>query len=349
MDPDRPGEELLPLMRKLEECLTLEPKFQPHLELPESSNDTSEITAGIRDGSAHVLRCLKVWYDLPSDVLFVAINLMDRFLTRMKVSCWALNLAAQQVAAAARPDEIVEIPDPTDLASISQCKCTLGDLTRMGGIISLKLGAAPNTLPVTSLTFIRLLHSIFTVAARESGLGDVYEQVVSGPGLLIQLEIIACDVTCSNYRPIEIALVLFCAQLHIAASEYPEFSRLVRFALELRKICQIPDENFFSCHETVLNILARYNAQTQMPYRQRLVWRLSQRTMRLLRPTDKLVNTLPTIDEHGQLQLPLRPRSSSLSSEESWESNEDWPSSAMESVAEEDEEEPPSTFHCDLA
>jgi hypothetical protein len=49
------------------------------------TQDPTEITNGIRDGSAHVLRCLKVWYDLPSDVLFVAINLMDRFLTKMKV------------------------------------------------------------------------------------------------------------------------------------------------------------------------------------------------------------------------------------------------------------------------
>lgn len=74
------------LINKLQEALTLEPKFQPHLELPQSSKDAGEITAGIRDGSAHVLRSLKVWYDLPSDVLFVAINLMDRFLTKMMVS-----------------------------------------------------------------------------------------------------------------------------------------------------------------------------------------------------------------------------------------------------------------------
>lgn len=40
---------------------------------------------GIRDGTAHVLRCLKVWYDMPSEVLFVAVNLVDRFLTKMKV------------------------------------------------------------------------------------------------------------------------------------------------------------------------------------------------------------------------------------------------------------------------
>lgn len=44
-----------------------------------------EVTVGIRDGTAHVLRCLKVWYDMPSEVLFVAVNLVDRFLTKMKV------------------------------------------------------------------------------------------------------------------------------------------------------------------------------------------------------------------------------------------------------------------------
>lgn len=44
-----------------------------------------EITIGTRDGAAHVLRCLKVWYEQPNDVLFAAINLVDRFLTKMKV------------------------------------------------------------------------------------------------------------------------------------------------------------------------------------------------------------------------------------------------------------------------
>jgi hypothetical protein len=75
------------------------------------------------------------------------------------------------------------------------------------------------------------------------------------------------------------------------------------------KFCvQIPDSSFFCCHEVVLLILARYNAQCQMPHRQRLVWKLSQRTLRYLRPTDKLTTIMPTIDEHGQLQMPARTR-----------------------------------------
>lgn len=44
-----------------------------------------EITVGARDGAAHVLRCLKVLYGLSSDVLFAAINLVDRFLAKMRV------------------------------------------------------------------------------------------------------------------------------------------------------------------------------------------------------------------------------------------------------------------------
>lgn len=50
----------------------------------------------MRDGAAHVLRCLKVWYDLPSTVLLAALNLMDRFMSRMKarpkhLSCIAIS------------------------------------------------------------------------------------------------------------------------------------------------------------------------------------------------------------------------------------------------------------------
>ena len=39
----------------------------------------------MRDGSAHVLRCLKVWYDLPSDVFHTALANIDTFLAKMKV------------------------------------------------------------------------------------------------------------------------------------------------------------------------------------------------------------------------------------------------------------------------
>lgn len=59
------------------EALSSECKFQPNLHLPHESQ-AGDITVSARDGAAHVLRCLKVWYDLPTDVLFTAVNLVDR-------------------------------------------------------------------------------------------------------------------------------------------------------------------------------------------------------------------------------------------------------------------------------
>jgi len=65
------------LMQSLQQALALEAKFQPRLQLPPATNsggEGGEITSAMRDGAAHVLRCLKVWYDLPSTVL-LALNL----------------------------------------------------------------------------------------------------------------------------------------------------------------------------------------------------------------------------------------------------------------------------------
>lgn len=84
------------------------------------ASQNGEITIGTRDGAAHVLRCLKVWYELPNDVLFAAINLVDRFLTKMKVrpkhmaciSVSSFHLAVQQLS--------LPIIDTEDLIAISQ-------------------------------------------------------------------------------------------------------------------------------------------------------------------------------------------------------------------------------------
>lgn len=66
-----------------------------------------------------------------------------------------------------------------------------------------------------------------------------------------------------------------------------------------------------------------------MPYKQRLVWKLSSRTLRSLRPTDKLTSYLPTIEEDNNQ---LRYRTGSVSSEDG--ENSDWPTSPVFAVCE---------------
>ncbi|EFX63666.1 hypothetical protein DAPPUDRAFT_118976 [Daphnia pulex] len=61
-----------PMLQSLRQALALEAKFQPKLQLLSTASNTGEsgeIKCSMRDGAAHVLRCFKVWYDLPSAVL----------------------------------------------------------------------------------------------------------------------------------------------------------------------------------------------------------------------------------------------------------------------------------------
>jgi len=322
------------LFSQLQIALALEPKYQPSLFLPLQSND-GEITIGTRDGAAHVLRCLKVWYDLPNDVLFTAINLVDRFLTKMKVrpkhmaciSVGSLVLAIKQLG-------LLPI-DTDDLVAISQCGCTARDVERMAEIIAGKLGVQMESLPVSGLVFIRLFYNIFRNAAHELGLNEFYESAIILSDLEQKMEILACDASCSSIRASELALVMLCTQMDASVSKLDagthQIHGLVDYAIQLQKLCRIPDSTFFHTHSTVVKILSNYNGQQKMPYKQRLVWRLSSRTLRSLRPTDKLKMTsyLPTIEEDNNN---LRFRTGSVSSEDG--SEEDWPTSPVVAVCE---------------
>merc|ERR1711915_1120887 len=101
----------------------------------------------------------------------------------------------------------------------------------------------------------------------------------------------------------------------------------------MQRLCRIPDSSFFHSHKTVAIILSQYNGQSKMPYKQRLVWKLSSRTLRVLRPTDKLTSYLPTIEEHNSSTVTnnnLRIRTGSVSSDD----GNDWPTSPVVAVCE---------------
>lgn len=238
-----------------------------------------------------------------------------------------------------------------------QCGCTARDVERMAEIIAGKLGVQMESLPVSGLVFIRLFYNIFRNAAHELGLNEFYESAIILSDLEQKMEILACDASCSSIRASELALVMLCTQMDASVSKLDagthQIHGLVDYAIQLQKLCrvswafwfrqffinwaifslhtQIPDSTFFHTHSTVVKILSNYNGQQKMPYKQRLVWRLSSRTLRSLRPTDKLKMTsyLPTIEEDNNN---LRFRTGSVSSEDG--SEEDWPTSPVVAVCE---------------
>jgi len=331
-------------LRKLDQALELEVKFrgaaQPPSGIAGRPEAAGSITSGMRDGSAHVLRCLKVWYDLPSDVLFNAISSIDRFLAKMKaqpkhLSCIAVSafhLACVQhrqiqVEQGLDESQLVGIPDPADLVSISQSRCSPSDLLRMQTILQSKLEtvgppslvSTADSAPVTSLTFLKLMYRVVRATALRLDLFDLLPQKATGlPDHLVhQLEILACDSLTLNYRPCEVALALLATDIQARVDKDPKHTPALRFLSELQKYCNISSEVFVDCLNVVMSQLDKYNSECMVAHRQRLVWKLSNRTLRHLRPTDKLRATLPTICEAAGCSKRARSTSEcSLQSEE---------------------------------
>lgn len=295
------------------EARTLEPKYQPALALPHTTKNCSEITMGMRNGSAHVLRCLKVWYDLPSDTFFNAINIMDRFLTRMKaqpkhLSCIAVSafhMSCEYSLKYPHLREAYQLPERQDLTTISQCKCSPKDVERMEAIMKDKLATDLQTSPpVTPLTLLRLLHAAHTQLAQSNT--PAYSPMPI-TRLTHKLEILICDARAAVFRPAELALALLALELQTDMVNAPLHQACLQ---HLHSICGIADGSFEQCREVVSQLIHQYENQTQTPHRQRLVWKLSNRTLRQLRPTDKLTTRLPTIDE-TQPPYPIRARNDS--------------------------------------
>jgi cyclin G2 len=353
-----------PFLRQLDQALELEIKYRGAVQ-PSSTNAAAAgtgnlngtanaihgstgatITSGMRDGSSHVLRCLKVWYDLPSDVFFGAVSSIDRFLAKMKaqpkhLSCIAVSgfhLACRQyrqlqqeqqnqsISGSGDETTLIAIPDPADIVGISQSRCSPSDLLRMQNILQAKLelnpGAGPEP-PITSLSFLRIMFSVSRAAALRLGLDDLLPCTDCGnpfpDHLLHQLEILACDSLSLAYRPCETALALLTTYFQQRVAEEPSHSSaLMGFVSELQKYCNISNDTFVNCLGVVMSILEKYNSESTVAHRQRLVWKLSNRTLRHLRPTDKLRATLPTINETGNNIM--QNRSSSESSAESYDS-----------------------------
>ncbi|XP_028169797.1 cyclin G-like, partial [Ostrinia furnacalis] len=279
------GERLYPA---LAEYLLLEHKFQPRLCLPGES-ENGEVTTGARDGAAHVLRCLKVWFDLPASVLVHAINLFDRFLTKMKVrpchvpcitvSC--MNIAIDEFAEQTRQPRTVSVEE---LVSISQSACTAGDVTRMSRVIVDKLALAKGTRCVSVLEWAKLIRALVADAARQVGA----ESPVGQESELVNLvEIAVCDAACANVRASELALVLV---FHKIEQQLVEWSRsgavpedayyIYDYAAQLQAHCHMSDASLVAARARVRGVLARYEARAAAPHRQRLVWRLSERTLK---------------------------------------------------------------------
>lgn len=299
--PEHPDASIA-LMDQLENMLENEYASTPNIQISPQAKEPGDVTAGARDGSINVLRCLKMWYDLSSDVFLTAVNIVDCFLTKMKVR--SKHIACISVSSLYIASNLLnETINPSDLVTISQSRCTSTDLERMVEIINQKLHLKPGTVPITAVGFVRIFIKLLDVVTKKLNISDLFRLNINEQDLIKRLEIVACDSQCANYRPSVIAFVLMCMQFEEFCRRYQytkvslELFELNTFILELKQFLNISDDDIYLCNERIVSAMNNYNGELKLAHRQRLVWRVSSRTMRKLRPTKQLMYILPTIKE----------------------------------------------------
>lgn len=152
------------------------------------------------------------------------------------------------------------------------------------------------------LTFLRIFHVILHRVSIELNLQEFFDANMIFQDLVSRLEILACEASCASMRASEMALVLLCTHMdEMIASKYGsdnlQVHELVQYAIQLQQLCRITEHSFYETHKIVVSVLEHYNGQQKQSHRQRLVWKLSSRTLKVLRPTDRLTSHLPTIEE----------------------------------------------------
>nr|XP_051699543.1 cyclin-G1 isoform X2 [Oryctolagus cuniculus] len=152
------------LLHQLNTLLEQESRCQPKvcgLRLIESAHDNGlRMTARLRDFEVKDLLSLTQFFGFDTETFSLAVNLLDRFLSKMKVQpkhlgCVGLScfyLAVKSI------EEERNVPLATDLIRISQYRFTVSDLMRMEKIVLEKV--CWKVKATTAFQFLQLYYSL---------------------------------------------------------------------------------------------------------------------------------------------------------------------------------------------
>uniref|UniRef100_A0A3B5LU70 Cyclin-like domain-containing protein n=1 Tax=Xiphophorus couchianus TaxID=32473 RepID=A0A3B5LU70_9TELE len=262
---------------KVKGLMDLEGRCQPKitgLRLIETAQDNGlRMTTRLRELEVKDLLYLCRFFGFSSETFSLAVSLLDRFLSVMKIqpkhlSC--VGLCCFYIAVKSSEDEKT-VPLASDLIRISQNRFTVSDMMRMEKIIMEKLYwkvKAP-----TALHFLRLFHSHI-----QEQLDAESREILSIETLEAQLKACHCSFIFSKIKPSLLALALLCFE---AQEEHD------------------PEDGDLVCvRELVGKCLAEYaNTKCSRPNSQRLRWTISGRTARQLKHSYYKITHLPTIPE----------------------------------------------------
>lgn len=285
-----------PFVVQLKALTDLEGRYQPKLSglrLIEFSQDNGlRMTTKLREHEVKDLLSLTRFFGFNSDTFSLAISLLDRFLSVMKIqpkhlSC--VGLCCFYIAVKSSEEE-KNVPLANDLIRISQNRFTVSDMMRMEKIIMEKLYwrvKAP-----TAHRFLRLFHSHIQEQLDTEG-----KKVLSLERLEAQLKACHCSFVFSKLKPSLLAMALLCYEAQ--EQHDPEHIDQILEVLEsLQQQLNIKDADLVCVRELVGKCLVEYAAtKCSRPSGRRLRWAISGRTARQLKHSYYKITHLPTIPE----------------------------------------------------
>ncbi|CAH1267127.1 CCNG2 [Branchiostoma lanceolatum] len=336
---DRHAADLGRLWYQLQTAVRRAPSYQPnliYLDMVEDDDDPRDpvVSSMQRDDAVDRLRCLNRCLRFKHEAFALAVNILDRFLSIMKVRVKFLGCLAitSYFIAINVLEEDQELPSPVHLIRISQCRCTEADLFRMEGIVCQKLyhdfGA------VTPLTLLQLYHGICVT----TGIMDaVLEKKNLTPAehleqTIAKLEACLCRSPFTKFTAPVLAMSLLMCELDVFDTRDSD-PGLCSTLNTLKVASQINEQHLVECQKKLEEFLLQYSSPVSRRPTSRFTWVLSSRTARQLRPSMQWAMDLPTILEDGTDGY-----GSSGSSEEDISSEEDSPRSDTDAVCSDDDD-----------
>ncbi|XP_054343329.1 cyclin-G1 isoform X1 [Pongo pygmaeus] len=284
------------LLHQLNALLEQESRCQPKvcgLRLIESAHDNGlRMTARLRDFEVKDLLSLTQFFGFDTETFSLAVNLLDRFLSKMKVclkvqpkhlGCVGLScfyLAVKSI------EEERNVPLATDLIRISQYRFTVSDLMRMEKIVLEKV--CWKVKATTAFQFLQLYYSLL-----QENLPLERRNNINFERLEAQLKACHCRIIFSKAKPSVLALSIIA--LEIQAQKCVELTEGIEC---LQKLSKINGRDLTFWQELVSKCLTEYSSnKCSKPNVQKLKWIVSGRTARQLKHSYYRITHLPTIPE----------------------------------------------------
>ncbi|KAG8128782.1 hypothetical protein E2320_015569 [Naja naja] len=278
---------LVQLSALLEQELRYQPKLSG-LRIIETAHDNGlRMTARLRDFEVKDLLSLIQFFGFRTETFSLAVNYLDRFLSKMKVQpkhLGCVGLSCFYLAVKVMEEES-NIPLATDLIRISQYRFTVSDLMRMEGILLEKLHGKATT----AFHFLQLYCSILCDSINCKRNNLKLERLEA------QLKACHCRLILSKAKPSVLALSIMA--LEAEEEKVPELVEIIQC---LRIHSKINSREFSFWKELVSKCLSEYSSsKCSKPSGQKLKWIVSGRTARQLKHSYYRIAHLPTIPETG--------------------------------------------------